>query len=139
MSGSLDLRALLRAAEAAALAGGAIVAERFGSTGNAHEKAPGDWVSEADTTSESAVRDALERHAPGCRSSARKAAARGVTSGGSSTRSTGQPTFCTVFPLSVCRSGSWTTASRWLVSCTRLCSVIRTSRAEVQARSGTAR
>jgi myo-inositol-1(or 4)-monophosphatase len=65
MSGSLDLRALLRAAEAAALAGGAIVAERFGSTGNAHEKAPGDWVSEADTTSESAVRDALERHAPG--------------------------------------------------------------------------
>jgi myo-inositol-1(or 4)-monophosphatase len=64
MSGTLDLPALLRAAEAAARAGGTIVTDRFGTTGNAHEKSPGDWVSEADTTSESAVRDALERHAP---------------------------------------------------------------------------
>jgi myo-inositol-1(or 4)-monophosphatase len=64
VSGALDLARLLRAAEAAARAGGAIVAERFGSVGDAHEKAPGDWVSEADTSSEAAVRDALERHAP---------------------------------------------------------------------------
>lgn len=65
MSGPLDLPRLLRAAETAARAGGAIVAERFGSTGTAQQKAPGDYVSEADTTSESAVRDALEHHAPG--------------------------------------------------------------------------
>jgi myo-inositol-1(or 4)-monophosphatase len=64
MSRTLDLRALLRAAESAARAGGVIVAGRFGTTGDAHEKAPGDWVSEADTTSESVVRDELERHAP---------------------------------------------------------------------------
>jgi myo-inositol-1(or 4)-monophosphatase len=60
----LDLRSLLRAAEGAARAGGAIVAEQFGSTGNARQKAPGDWVSDVDTTSESAVRAALEHAAP---------------------------------------------------------------------------
>lgn len=65
MSHALDLPALLRAAETAARAGGAIVADRFGSSGEARLKAPGDWVSEVDTISEAAVRDALERHAPG--------------------------------------------------------------------------
>jgi myo-inositol-1(or 4)-monophosphatase len=65
MTRALDLSALLRAAETAAHAGGAIVADRFGSTGEARLKAPGDWVSEADTSSEAAVRDALEREAPG--------------------------------------------------------------------------
>jgi myo-inositol-1(or 4)-monophosphatase len=60
----LDLPSLLRAAEAAALAGGAIVADQFGSTGNARQKAPGDWVSDVDTTSEATVRAALERAAP---------------------------------------------------------------------------
>lgn len=65
MTRALDLPALLRAADIAARAGGAIVADRFGSTGDARLKAPGDWVSEADTSSEAAVRDALERHAPG--------------------------------------------------------------------------
>jgi myo-inositol-1(or 4)-monophosphatase len=65
MSGALDLPALLGAAETAARAGGDIVVERFGSAGDAREKAPGDWVSEADTSSEAAVRDVLERAAPG--------------------------------------------------------------------------
>jgi len=60
----LDLPSLLRAAERAADAGGAIVAERFGSAGNAREKAPGDWVSDVDTSSESAVRDVLEHESP---------------------------------------------------------------------------
>lgn len=60
----LDLPSLLRAAEEAARAGGAIVAEQFGSTGNARQKAPGDWVSDVDTTSEATVRAALERAAP---------------------------------------------------------------------------
>jgi myo-inositol-1(or 4)-monophosphatase len=60
----LDLASLLRAAQHAARAGGAIVAEHFGSTRNAREKAPGDWVSDVDTTSEAEVRDALERAAP---------------------------------------------------------------------------
>jgi myo-inositol-1(or 4)-monophosphatase len=57
----LDLPSLLRAAERGAYAGGAIVAEGFGSAGNAREKAPGDWVSDVDTNSESAVREVLER------------------------------------------------------------------------------
>jgi myo-inositol-1(or 4)-monophosphatase len=65
MTRALDLADLLRAAEAAARAGGSVVAEGFGSTGNAREKAPGDWVSDVDTSSESAVREALERAAPG--------------------------------------------------------------------------
>jgi myo-inositol-1(or 4)-monophosphatase len=57
----LDLPSLLRTAEHAAHAGGTIIAEQFGSTGNAREKAPGDWVSDVDMSSESAVRAALER------------------------------------------------------------------------------
>jgi myo-inositol-1(or 4)-monophosphatase len=61
---ALDLPSLLRTAEHAARAGGAIVAERFGSTRNAREKAPGDWVSDVDMSSEAAVRAALERDAP---------------------------------------------------------------------------
>ena len=64
MTGELDLPSLLRAAEHAAFAGGTIVAEHFGSTGNAREKAPGDWVSDVDTSSEAAVREALERDWP---------------------------------------------------------------------------
>jgi myo-inositol-1(or 4)-monophosphatase len=61
---ALDLPSLLRTAEHAARAGGAIVAERFGSTRNAREKAPGDWVSDVDMSSEAAARAALERDAP---------------------------------------------------------------------------
>jgi myo-inositol-1(or 4)-monophosphatase len=64
VTGELDLPSLLRAAEHAAFAGGAIVAEYFGSTGNAREKAPGDWVSDVDTGSEAAVRESLERDQP---------------------------------------------------------------------------
>jgi myo-inositol-1(or 4)-monophosphatase len=64
VTAELDLPSLLRAAEHAALAGGAIVAEHFGSTGNAREKAPGDWVSDVDTGSEAAVRESLERDWP---------------------------------------------------------------------------
>ena len=64
MSDDLHLPSLLRAAEEAARAGGAIVADQFGSTGNARQKAPGDWVSDVDTTSEAAVRAALEQAAP---------------------------------------------------------------------------
>jgi myo-inositol-1(or 4)-monophosphatase len=59
-----DLPSLLRAAEEAARAGGAIVAGQFGSAANPRQKAPGDWVSDVDTTSEAAVRTALERAAP---------------------------------------------------------------------------
>src|SRR5207244_7976063 len=58
------LPSLLRAAERAADAGAAVVAEGFGSAGNAREKAPGDWVSDVDTNSESAVRDVLEHASP---------------------------------------------------------------------------
>jgi myo-inositol-1(or 4)-monophosphatase len=60
----LDLPSLLRAAERAADAGGSIVAEHFGSAGNAREKGPGDWVSDVDTSSESAVREVLELDSP---------------------------------------------------------------------------
>ncbi|HEY4397487.1 MAG TPA: inositol monophosphatase family protein [Acidimicrobiia bacterium] len=64
MTDELDLPSLLRAAEDAADAGGSIVAEFFGAVANAREKAPGDWVSDVDTSSESAVRDVLERGSP---------------------------------------------------------------------------
>jgi myo-inositol-1(or 4)-monophosphatase len=65
MTRALDLSSLLHAADTAARAGGAIVAERFGSAGDARLKAPGDWVSDVDTSSEAAVRAVLERDAPG--------------------------------------------------------------------------
>jgi myo-inositol-1(or 4)-monophosphatase len=55
----LDLGALARAAEAAARAGGEVVAAGFGDPSNVREKAPGDWVSDVDTTSEQTVRDSL--------------------------------------------------------------------------------
>ncbi len=64
MTAELDLPSLLRTAERAASAGGTIVAEHFGSTGNAREKAPGDWVSDVDTSSAAAVRESLERDWP---------------------------------------------------------------------------
>jgi myo-inositol-1(or 4)-monophosphatase len=63
---ALDLASLTGAAEAAARAGGAIVSRHFGAGGNnVRAKAPGDWVSDVDTSSEAAVRDALARAAPG--------------------------------------------------------------------------
>jgi myo-inositol-1(or 4)-monophosphatase len=64
VTAELDLPSLLRAAEHAASAGGSIVAEHFGSAGNVREKAPGDWVSDVDTSSEAAVRASLERDWP---------------------------------------------------------------------------
>ena len=64
MTAELDLPALLRAAERAADVGGSIVAEHFGAAGNVREKAPGDWVSDVDTSSEVAVRESLERDWP---------------------------------------------------------------------------
>jgi myo-inositol-1(or 4)-monophosphatase len=56
---SLDLDALARAAAAAARAGGEVVAAGFGDPSNVREKAPGDWVSDVDTTSERTVREVL--------------------------------------------------------------------------------
>jgi myo-inositol-1(or 4)-monophosphatase len=58
---ALDLHALLAAARAAALAGGEVVAAHFGALSDVRAKAPGDWVSEADLASETAVRDVLVR------------------------------------------------------------------------------
>jgi myo-inositol-1(or 4)-monophosphatase len=61
MSNSLDLDALLVAADKAARAGGEIVRANFGAPPAVREKAPGDWVTAADTASEDAVRAVLER------------------------------------------------------------------------------
>ena len=58
---SLDLDALLVAADKAARAGGEIVRAHFGSPPDVREKARGDWVTAADTASEDAVRAVLER------------------------------------------------------------------------------
>jgi myo-inositol-1(or 4)-monophosphatase len=58
---SLDLDALLAAAKTAANAGGEIVRANFGAPPDVREKAPGDWVTAADTASEDAVRAVLER------------------------------------------------------------------------------
>ncbi len=56
---ALDLDALLAAARDAADAGGAVVMSHFGALREVREKAPGDWVSEADLASEAAVRQLL--------------------------------------------------------------------------------
>jgi myo-inositol-1(or 4)-monophosphatase len=58
---SLDLDALLVAADMAARAGGEIVRANFGAPPEVREKAPGDWVTAADTASEEAVRAVLVR------------------------------------------------------------------------------
>ena len=58
---SLDLDALLVAADRAARAGGEIVRAHFGAPPDVREKAPGDWVTAADVASEDAVRAVLER------------------------------------------------------------------------------
>ena len=60
----LDLDQLLDVAVAAAKAGGAVVRDAFGGARDIREKAPGDWVSAADTTSERAVREVLLAAAP---------------------------------------------------------------------------
>ena len=60
----MDLDSLADTAYTAACAGGQVVGARFGSVRDVQEKAPGDWVSEADLTSERAVRDVLEAAAP---------------------------------------------------------------------------
>jgi myo-inositol-1(or 4)-monophosphatase len=61
---ALDLDALLDAAIAAAMAGGEIVLDAFGTASNVTEKAPGDWVTATDTASERAVRAVLVEAAP---------------------------------------------------------------------------
>lgn len=65
MSGpDLDLDALLVAALDASAAGARVVLAAFGDASNVREKGPGDWVSDADTASELAVRDVLAAAAP---------------------------------------------------------------------------
>jgi myo-inositol-1(or 4)-monophosphatase len=64
MSDELDLEYLLDAALRAAAAGAEIVLDAFGRAANVREKGPGDWVSDADTGSEHAVRELLHAAAP---------------------------------------------------------------------------
>lgn len=64
-TGDLDLDALLRGALAAAARGAEVVRTAFGAARNVREKAPGDLVSDADTASEHAIRDALAESSPG--------------------------------------------------------------------------
>ncbi|MGZ4800879.1 MAG: inositol monophosphatase family protein [Acidimicrobiia bacterium] len=56
---ALDLAQLLEVAERAARIGGEVVTAGFGDASNVRAKAPGDWVSDVDTASERAVREAL--------------------------------------------------------------------------------
>jgi myo-inositol-1(or 4)-monophosphatase len=60
----LDLDALLDAARLAAAAGAAIVLDAFGDASNVRAKGPGDWVSDADTSSEHVIRGLLHDAAP---------------------------------------------------------------------------
>ena len=63
-----DLAHLLEVAEAAARIGGRIVLDGFGAgASNIRAKAPGDWVSDVDTASENAVREALAERRAGHR------------------------------------------------------------------------
>ena len=64
MTVDLDLDALLAAARRAAAAGAAIVLDAFGRASNVRTKGPGDWVSDADTSSERAVQAILHDAAP---------------------------------------------------------------------------
>jgi myo-inositol-1(or 4)-monophosphatase len=64
VSVDLDLDALLLTATRAAEAGAAIVLAAFGDASNVRTKGPGDWVSDADTSSEHAIRDLLHEAAP---------------------------------------------------------------------------
>lgn len=64
MTVDLDLDALLDAARRAAAAGAGIVLDAFGDAANVRTKGPGDWVSDADTSSEHAIRDVLHDAAP---------------------------------------------------------------------------
>jgi myo-inositol-1(or 4)-monophosphatase len=57
----VDLGAMRDIAEAAARAGGEVVAANFGGARDIREKAPGDWVSEVDVNSEATIRDVLTR------------------------------------------------------------------------------
>jgi myo-inositol-1(or 4)-monophosphatase len=58
---TLDLTACLAASERAARAGGEVVRAHFGRARDIREKAPGDWVSQADLASERAIREVLAR------------------------------------------------------------------------------
>jgi myo-inositol-1(or 4)-monophosphatase len=58
---TLDYRDLLAGADRAARAGGDVVRRYFGRLESVREKAPGDWVSEADLASEQAIRELLTR------------------------------------------------------------------------------
>jgi myo-inositol-1(or 4)-monophosphatase len=60
----LDLDALLDAARRAAAAGAAIVLDAFGGENNVRTKGPGDWVSDADTSSEHVIQGILHDAAP---------------------------------------------------------------------------
>ena len=57
----MDFDALMKVAEHAANAGADIVRANFGRARDVRAKGPGDWVSEADLASESAVREILDR------------------------------------------------------------------------------
>jgi myo-inositol-1(or 4)-monophosphatase len=59
-----DLDRLLAAALDAARVGGKIVSEEFAAPREVREKAPGDWVSDADLRSEAAVREVLVAATP---------------------------------------------------------------------------
>jgi myo-inositol-1(or 4)-monophosphatase len=61
---ALDLDALLGVALDAARQGGTVVRDAFGAASDVREKAPGDWVSAADMTSERTVRGVLTDAAP---------------------------------------------------------------------------
>ena len=64
MTVDLDLDSLLTAARRAAAAGAAIVLDAFGRASNVRTKGPGDWVSDADTSSERAIQEILHEAAP---------------------------------------------------------------------------
>ncbi|MDQ1461675.1 MAG: monophosphatase [Actinomycetota bacterium] len=58
---ALDYRELLTLADRSARAGGEVVRRYFGRLEEVREKSPGDWVSEADLTSEQSIRELLTR------------------------------------------------------------------------------
>ena len=134
---TLDLDALLVAADKAARAGGEIVRAHFGSPPEVREKSPGDWVTAADIASEDVVRAVLERET-GLPVFGEEAGGERADIGWLV-----DPLDGTVQLRARPRRGRRVgrprrrTASPWSVSCTRRCSPARTRRARAAARSAT--
>ena len=110
----------------------------FGDPSNVREKAPGDWVSDVDTASEHAVRDALAEGAPGIAFFGEESGGERAALGWLVDPLDGTANFLHGFPAVGVSIGLVLDGVPSSGSCTRRCSATRTARPRVAARPGTA-